>query len=65
MAAAVNMGFKSHSLLRNLSLGCQTENLIATAVGENWLVPAIEFMETTSIFKHICAGSKVEMVSIS
>lgn len=37
----------------------------AAAVGEDWAIPAHEFMQSTGLIENFCAGTEIKMISVS
>ncbi len=62
---AIEMRLKGYSLLGNLPEITETEDLIASAVGQNGSFPMHEGMESSQSSNDFMSGPEVEMVGIS
>jgi hypothetical protein len=56
---------KLNALIRNFSIGRQTENLKPATIRQNISIPRIESMKTTHLFDQINPRSGEQMISIA
>src|ERR1039457_1378131 len=54
-----------HAVFLHLANFCQTKNLKPAAVGENWLVPIHEFVQTAGGADDIKSGTQIEVISVA
>ena len=56
VAGAVDMRLKGNALFFDLPVVTQRVNLVAAAIGQNGLVPAVEAVQPAGFFQHLRAG---------
>ena len=61
---SVDMGAEGHAFVRDLTSVRQAEDLVATAIGEDGAVPAIEAVQASRLVERIETGAQVEVIGI-
>ena len=59
------MATECRTLLFQFAVAGKGEHLKATTVGKNWLIPSVEFMQTTSALNDIHTRAQIQMVSVA
>ena len=62
---SVDMGAEGHAFVRDLTSVRQAEDLVATAIGEDGAVPAIEAVQASRLVERVETGAQVEVIGIA
>jgi hypothetical protein len=62
---SVNMRSEEDSVFVQIAQPRKAENLIPTAVGENWSVPPHEFVQSPHPFNHLHSWSEAQMIGVA
>ncbi len=65
MPRSVDVRVKQHAFLFHLACASQRKHLKTAAIGQNGAIPAVEFVQTASLFENLQPRAQIEVIGVA